>query len=268
MRIRAQIPTAAPDDVAVTMLMHEDVPAVHEIHCRTLDALPSADLVRRDEPAVFHAMLEQGGAIIGLTEAGRLIAYGMVRPEDTGSDDRKGVEAFVPHGASIFVLDGSAVLPSFWSRGLQRMLIDARIDYALERGAEHAVCTAAPNNVPSMRNLTKQGFRIVRAAEKEYGTRYLLWRPAAQPMPRPDDAESDWHQADDVASANALFDRGAFAYDAIRGDCGQAFLHFALPMAGATPNRGTTRLREPLTPSSAHGQSLVMPPVGVAALAR
>ncbi|UOM32905.1 GNAT family N-acetyltransferase [Acuticoccus sp. I52.16.1] len=237
MRLGVKLPSAAPRDIAVTMLVREDVPAVYEVHSRTLDALPASNLVRRDEPDDFYAMFDQGGAIIGLTESGRLVGYGMVRPEEPGSDDRKGVEDYVTARESVFVLDGSAVLPTYWSRGLQRTLIDARLDFAVERGAEHAVCTAAPNNVPSMRNLTKQGFRIVRAAQKTYGMRYLLWRPAAQAMPRPGEAESDWRAAEDIAGANALFDRGCFAYDAIRGDCGQPFLHFVLPTAVAGETR-------------------------------
>lgn len=219
--------TAASPAAAVVSLAPHDVPRVHAIYLASLAALPDPSAVRRDEPAFFDWIFASGGEILGLSIDGALVAYGCLRPEVALEHDRVGLSGRVPDGATIRVLDGSAVLPAFWKAGLGRQVIVARIDRAGELGTEHVVAKASPGNVPSMRNLTRCGFRVVGRVMKPYGWRYVHHRAVRWAEPEPEGGE--WLPSADVDGAEALFRAGRFAFAARCDEAGRALLKFAPP---------------------------------------
>lgn len=190
----------------------DDIPAIDALFRATVAAVSDPAAVRPDEPAFFEGVLEHGGEIIGLTMGGALIAYGVLRPEFEDQHDRDGLARFVSPDAPLFVVDGSAVHPSCWSRSLQRVLIRERIDRAVRQGARTVIAKVSPANLPSTRNLLKEDFRIVARVRKPYGWRYVHQRAAVDYAPTPDVPEI-WQMAADVDGAQALFDAG---YGAVR----------------------------------------------------
>ncbi|MGX1099745.1 GNAT family N-acetyltransferase [Amorphus sp. MBR-141] len=199
------------DPIETVTLGVGDIAAIDHLFRATVAAVPDPAAVRPDEPAFFEDVLARGGEIIGLTVAGALIAYGVLRPEFGDQHDRDGLGRLVDLDAPLFVVDGSAVHPSYWSRSLQRVLIRERIDRAVRQGGRAVIAKVSPANLPSTRNLLRENFRIVARVRKPYGWRYVHQRAAVDFAPTPE-AEI-WRLAADVDAAQALFDDG---YGAVR----------------------------------------------------
>lgn len=200
------------DPIETVTLGLEDIPAIDRLFHATVAAVPNPRAVRPDEPAFFHDVLDHGGEIVGLTVGGALIAYGVLRPEFPDQHDRDGLASLVPEDAPLFVTDGSAVHPSYWSHSLQRVLIRERVDRAVRQGARAMIAKVSPANLPSTRNLLKEQFRIVARVRKPYGWRYVHQR-AAVDYPQTTDEPDIWRVAADVDAAQALFEAG---YGAVR----------------------------------------------------
>lgn len=207
-----------------------DIPRIYALYRAALAAVPDPAAVRVDEPSFFEDIFAVGGEIVGLADDDALIGYGVLRPELDSELDRVGLDRHVPADAPMRVLDGSAVHPDYWHHGLQRTVIEARIARAARYGAGHVIAKASPGNVPSMRNLTRSGFRIVALVMKPYGWRYVHLRRVAAPEPEP--ALGVWQVAADVAAASERFAGGEVAFRARRDETGVPLLLFGRPPAG------------------------------------
>ncbi|WP_108659365.1 GNAT family N-acetyltransferase [Acuticoccus kandeliae] len=230
--------TLSPLTFDVVNLSPADIPVVYELYRRALAAVPDPAAVRADEPSFFEDMFAVGGEILGLRCDGDLVAYGVLRPELAREHDRVGLDGLVAPDAVMRVLDGSAVRPDFWAHGLQRTIIDARIVRAGEEGASSVIAKAAPRNVPSMRNLTKRGFRIVGRVMKPYGWRYIHHRPVADEPVHPEDGT--WTVSEDVDGSEARFEDGFYACSAQRDPHGVPLLRFAPERLPRTAPRADT----------------------------
>ena len=200
------------DPIETVTLGLDDIPVIDGLFRATVAAVSNPAAVRPDEPAFFEGVLDHGGEIIGLTVEGSLIAYGVLRPEFDDQHDRDGLAHLVAADAPLFVTDGSAVHPSYWSHSLQRVLIRERIDRAVRQGAQAVIAKVSPANLPSTRNLLKEHFRIVARVRKPYGWRYVHQR-AAVDFEEMDETPEVWRVAADVDGAQALFEAG---YGAVR----------------------------------------------------
>lgn len=220
-------------------LTRADVGDICGLFAAVVAAVARPDAVRPDEPSFFEHVFDVGGEIIGLTVKGRLIAYGVLRPETDGEGDRKGLDRIVPAHSALFVVDGSAVHPDYWTHGLQRTLIRERIDRATGKGAETMIAKVSPNNLPSTRNLLKEHFRIVGCVRKPYGWRYIHHRNAVLGEGDLEAADPPlaWQTAADVEAVQEMFDAG---YCASRFRFGPD----ALPELGFEPlHRDVAQLR-------------------------
>lgn len=81
------------------------------------------------------------------------------------------------HEPGVVFLSRAGVLPSAQGKGLQRRMINARLQWAREVGAKWAITYTAPKNYPSMVNLLKCGFKLYEhdwaGAEMHYFRREL-----------------------------------------------------------------------------------------------
>ncbi|MEW5422381.1 N-acetyltransferase family protein [Amorphus sp. 3PC139-8] len=203
--------TSLDEPVEIVDLARQDVGDICRLFDAVIHAVARPDAVRPDEPSFFEQVFDVGGEILGLTCEGRLIAYGVLRPELASEHDRKALDGVAPADSVLFVVDGSAVHPDYWARALQRVLIRARIERAVNQGAETVIAKVSPNNLPSTRNLLKEGFRIVGRVRKPYGWRYIHHRSALAPPPEADRMPDIWRAAADIDAVTAEFEAGRCA---------------------------------------------------------
>jgi len=211
------------------VLSRADIGAVYALHRETIAALPNPGAVRPDAPSFFEEIFDSGGEIMGLfAEEEGMVAYGVVRPELARERDRVALDKVVPEDMRLFVLDGTAVKPSHWRRGLQRHIVGLRIERAAaHHGAGAVIAKASPGNVPSMRNLMKCGFAIVGRIEKSYGWRYIHYRPVARGFAEP--VGGTWVEAAAIEEAQRRFDGGEVARECAADAEGVAKLRFVAP---------------------------------------
>lgn len=211
-------------------LARTDVDEIYRLYLSALARLPNPAAVRPDEPAFFEDIFNVGGEIVGFRDGPALVAYGVLRPVLDSEHDRKGLGHVVPAEAALMVLDGSAVGPAYWKRGLQRAIIETRIAEAARLGAMHVIAKASPGNIPSMRNLLKSGFATVALVRKPYGWRYVNHRPVAASVRAP--ADCVWMDAGRIDEAQARFTAGEAAFACEADGQGGARLEFG-PLAMA-----------------------------------
>lgn len=196
-------------DVTITPLHEVDISEVQAVYDASISALTDPGAVRPDAPDFFEWVFSVGGEMLGLRLDNRLVAYGVLRMPKATKNDWDGMERAVPAEAKFAVLDGSAVHPEFWSRGLHRRAIDERTQMAAGWGVDYVVALAGPRNIPSMRNLTRSGFAIAGLARKPYGWRYVHARSVK--TPEVSEGPFHWERAEDVDASQARFSRGEVA---------------------------------------------------------
>jgi len=167
-----------PDDLARVIALHE---AAHR-------AAPVPGLFVRETDAFFAAHLGAEGAILGLeTPDGTLACYCVLGLPAAGSAENFGHALGLTEAelARVCHLDGTAVLPEWRGRGLQRRMTRRRLLLARAAGRDIALSTAAPGNVWSLANLTAEGLRVVALVEKYDALRLMLRADARTPGPPP-----------------------------------------------------------------------------------
>lgn len=223
--------TEMTSELAKVALSPADVDVVMALHRETIAALPNPGAVRPDVPEFFEGIFASGGEIMGLYEGAVLVAYGVLRPELAREHDRVALEALVAPAAPLWVLDGSAVKPTHWRRGLQRHIVALRIAQVAARGVGDVIAKASPGNVPSMRNLLKSGFATVGLIEKTYGWRYIHYRPTHLAYTEP--VAGDFIAAADIEEAERRFGAGEVASMCTVNKDGVAVLKFGPPAGPA-----------------------------------
>lgn len=113
------------------------------------------DIIRGLDLLTFGSESTYEGPEVGnvywiLWHEGEAAGYCSIRPLRESSYD--------PHHASTAFLSRAVVLPHARGQGLQRRMIRARVKWAVEEGYERVVTTLDWDNIPSLRNLVKEGF--------------------------------------------------------------------------------------------------------------
>lgn len=189
---------------------------VDALHRRALGAA-GPDVVKPEGPDFFPRILEGGGWIIGVFEAERLVAYGIVQHELPPSDDPRPLLGVPPEVMRV-KLAGASVDPAMRGKGLQRALIAARVrlaQAAFEGRPILLYSTSAPANFASWANLMAEHF-TARAVKLYYGgyPRYVMvrengeWQRGAEMILDPGDLDlqrallaEGWRGVGAIASA-------------------------------------------------------------------
>lgn len=172
-------PSWAPpslDSFSWRLLSPQDREQVDALHRRAIGAL-GPDVVKPEGPGFFARILEGGGRIIGVFDAGRLVAYGVLQHLLPDTDDPRPLLGLPPDMLRV-KLAGASVVPEMRGRGLQRALVAARVALAQSDFPGRPMVlysTSAPANFASWANLMAEGFAI-RAVKLYYGghPRYVM----------------------------------------------------------------------------------------------
>lgn len=167
-------PTSSP--FSWRLLAPSEQAAIDALHRRALGGA-GPDVVKPEKPDFFARILGGGGWVIGVFDADRLVAYGIVQHALPESDDPRALIGVSPDVLRV-KLAGASVDPDLRGQGLQRALIAARVQLARSAFPGHPMVlysTSAPANFPSWSNLMAEGF-MVRAVKLYYGghPRYVM----------------------------------------------------------------------------------------------
>ncbi len=137
--------------------------AIYQLHADIHARLKEEErtFITRKTREDFACYLRGQGEIVGVIVEGQLVAMGSVllpsaRHPYTATADMPAV----PVPQDIAVIQSGAVLPAWRSQGLQKRLIEARLEIARRHGRRHALSIVDTRNTASIRSLLGNGFVI------------------------------------------------------------------------------------------------------------
>jgi ribosomal protein S18 acetylase RimI-like enzyme len=154
-----------------------DLDQILSLHNRLHALQTRPGLFALETQAFFVSCLSREGEIYGVKDDGRLVAYGVLGLPHPLSPYNFGawVGLHPSRHGQVAHVDGAGVDPDYQGQGLQRKLIARRLEASAARGRKLVYSTAAPDNHASLRNLLKQGFRIIQRQRLFGGhDRYIL----------------------------------------------------------------------------------------------
>lgn len=139
-----------------------DIQLMIDLQQTVLDNLPShkKHFIAKRSKEDFLKFIQGGGQIIGLKEGEDLVAYSIVEfpasIETSGFDTSINIENI----QETAFLKSTLVHPDFRGLGLQKTLIDARLEQAALADKTWAICEVDIQNAASIKNLLGKGFTI------------------------------------------------------------------------------------------------------------
>ncbi|MET3353784.1 GNAT family N-acetyltransferase [Xanthobacter autotrophicus] len=204
----------------------DDLDAVDALHHLAIGPLVRPEVVKPENRSYFEGILGGRGWTVGLYDGALLVAYGILQHDHTPKDGPHRLLGLRPE-TKVGRLAGASVHPAYRGRGLQRVLIAARVKAA---PADMVLfSTAAPVNTPSWSSLLAEGFPI-HDIQLFFGgyARYVLVRDGSTYDP----AEAVLVDPLDTERQKALFAQGSHGYERSRLECGAAGVLFAPPRKG------------------------------------
>ena len=161
-------------DITIKLAEQKDVPAVREIMAAARGAMARPeDYITDPEDYVRAHVSEKGFLILGLADGVTAGFFMVVKPEFVLENTGYELD-FPPEVLAVTaILDSVAVHPDFQGHGLMERMLQA----ALERLSDcrYFVATVAPDNLVSLHNFEKCGFRPLKLIHKPGGQeRYLM----------------------------------------------------------------------------------------------
>lgn len=205
-------------------LTADDLDAVDALNHHAVGPVVDPNVVKPESHAYFETIFAGRGFFKGIFDGPALIAYGILQHDHAAADDPRPSLGLAP-GAPVGRLAGARVAPAYRGRGLQRVLISARV--AAAPPDMLLFSTAAPVNTPSWASLLAEGFPI-RAIQLFFGgyARYLMVRDGSAYDPE----HTLLVDPLDTQRQNVLFAEGWRGYARGRLPGGGAGVVFARPI--------------------------------------
>lgn len=160
-------------NLAVRLVRMDEVDLVMELQARVHACMPDPSLLALTdrEEVEESARLD---VCLGIFDGERLAAFALMVVNRESAHRNTGQKNGLPPEECVS-FDTAFVDPDYRGMGLQRRLLQAREEIALQLGAKYALVTVSPANEFSLRNILNQGFEII-ARKQLYGglDRYVL----------------------------------------------------------------------------------------------
>lgn len=201
----------------------DDLDAIDTLHHLAIGPLVRPEVVKPENRSYFESILSGRGLVIGLYDGPLLAAYGILQHDHAPKDGPHRLLGLDPD-LSVGRLAGASVHPAYRGRGLQRVLIGARV--AAAPSDMVLFSTAAPVNTPSWASLLAEGFPIY-DIQLFFGgyARYVMVRDFTTFDPQ----ETLLVDPLDTARQKELFAEGWHGYARCRTDVGAAGVLYARP---------------------------------------
>lgn len=201
-----------PCGTNIATLTYRQIPDLLELQRKATASLPEA-MVQCDDAAFYAGLLEGRGRILGLFDGGVLLACSVISWPSPGSPENLGADVNLngKQLAQVANLESAYVLPAVQGRGMAKILSGMQLDHATGIGMRHALSTASPLNLYSVKNLFSMGFRIRNIALKYSNKlRYVLYRNLLANDSRSDRPNSKgvWIPSLDLAAQKDLLAEG------------------------------------------------------------
>lgn len=147
-----------------------DAPYIHQIMCTVSEAMQnrthfvcdSLDFVQRH----IH---DEGQCIVACNEQGKVVASLIVRfPGMAGDNLGREMDLTEEQLMCVAHMESAVVLPECRGAGLQQRMLVYAEEILSAQNYRYLMATVAPENTPSLHNLQKCGYKIVKTTEK-YG---------------------------------------------------------------------------------------------------
>lgn len=157
----------------VRIVGEDEVDAVMDLQERVHQNMPDPSqlaMTDRDEIAESTRL----DVCLGVFDGNRLAAFALMVVNRDSMERNNGQKNGLPPKDCVS-FDTAFVDPDYRGLGLQRCLLKAREEIAMQLGAKHALVTVSPENSFSLNNILSQGFEII-ARKQLYGglDRYVL----------------------------------------------------------------------------------------------
>tara|TARA_R110000868_G_scaffold190862_1_gene434820 strand:+ start:122758 stop:123450 length:693 start_codon:yes stop_codon:yes gene_type:complete len=149
-------------DIQARVLKSQDIYQILEVQKIILDALPAhkKHFIATRSKDGFLKFIQSQGNILGLFDNEKLIAYSIVDFPKHISETQFDPSIQIDDINKSALFKSTVVVPEYRGQNLQKILIDMRVECALEAGRDVFITEVDPQNQASLSSLISQGFYI------------------------------------------------------------------------------------------------------------
>jgi GNAT superfamily N-acetyltransferase len=187
--------------------------AVLELQQKVAASIPE-ELFECDNASFYSELFKGKGRILGLFHQREIVACSVISLPGSHSPDNLGrhINLEKEQLERVVNLESAYVDPSYQGRGIAKLLSAMQLEFATQLGKRHALSTASPANLYSLKNLFSLGFSIRYICKKyENKIRCIMYRDLLKLNNKDDfktDFQGQWVPFANLATQKNLLRKG------------------------------------------------------------